>query len=433
MFPAEAEAFLLALPRFAGVADAAYKPGFARIEPVLAAMGDPHRAYRAIHVAGTNGKGSTASMAAALLGTHGYRTGLHTSPHLWHLAERMRVAGIPAPGTWIADAVTRYADVLREAETSFFEATVALSLLYFAEARVDVAVVEVGLGGRLDATNVVDAAASLVTSIALDHTELLGDTLGAIAREKAGIFRPGVPAFTNADAEEALDALRGVAEAKNTPLEAVQGRVQLEAHADGLAIITPLACYDRLHLDLGGAHQPWNAALAIRAVETWTGGPLDADKTRAALADVRRLAGLRGRLDTLRLAPRVVADVAHNPAGVAAALAFAQPEVGGRLHVLIGLMRDKDAAAIGRLLAASGAVASVVPLPGDRAMPAADLAAVLRAQGVEATETSDVRLAVEAFARAADPRDTLLVCGSHQVVAALERTFFAETRSTPLC
>src|SRR5690606_4396768 len=169
-----------------------------------------HRAFPSVHVAGTNGKGSTASMIAAVGTAAGLRVGLHTSPHLFHVGERIRVDGVPAPEAWLAAAVARYRPAFEAVGPSFFEATVALSFRYFAGAGVDWVVAEVGLGGRLDATNVLAPAVSVVTSIGLDHTELLGESLAAIAREKAGIVKPATPVVTAADQPEVVDVLRAV-------------------------------------------------------------------------------------------------------------------------------------------------------------------------------------------------------------------------------
>ena len=206
----DAERRLLALPRFAGAGAAAYKPGLGRTRALLAALGDPHTVVPTVHVAGTNGKGSTASFAASVAQAAGLRVGLHTSPHLATLRERMRVDGRPAPPDWLDGALARWGGAVDAVGPSFFEATVALSLLYFAEQDVDLAVVEVGLGGRLDATNVLAPLVAAVTHVGLDHTDLLGDTVEAIAREKAGIAKPGVP-FLHAVAGEARPALEAEA------------------------------------------------------------------------------------------------------------------------------------------------------------------------------------------------------------------------------
>src|SRR5690606_11261169 len=249
---------------------------------------------------------STASMTAAMATAAGWRVGLHTSPHLFDVAERLRLDGTPAPHAWIADAVARYRTDFARIEPSFFEATVALSFRYFADEGVDLAVVEVGLGGRLDATNVLTPRACGITTLGLDHTDLLGDTLEAIAREKAGIAKPGVPLLTSAAQPEALAAIRETAEAAGATVEVVHDTVRVEETPDGLTVHTPRRTYERLVLGLAGAHQIDNAKLAVRLAEIAVPG-LSAEAARLGLAEVTHLSGLRGRGEVWSTHPRIVA------------------------------------------------------------------------------------------------------------------------------
>ena len=319
---------LLALPRFADAGAAAYTPGLDRMCALLAAMGNPERTVPALHVAGTNGKGSTASFAASIAQAAGVRVGLHTSPHLLHVGERMRIDGVPASDSWLDDAVERHADLFARVGPSFFEATTALAFLRFAEAGVDLAVIEVGLGGRLDATNVITPVVSLITSIGLDHTDLLGDTLAAIAREKAGIAKPGVPLLhslprTRSGAvaqNEAVASLEQTARDAGAPVEAVRETCRVEIESPVPLVIhleTPRADYGRVAVGLPGAHGAWNAALAVRACEIAVAG-----LTPAAVADglrsVSARTGLRGRGEDAE--PGIVLDVAHNDDGWRVAL-----------------------------------------------------------------------------------------------------------------
>ncbi|WP_412061585.1 bifunctional folylpolyglutamate synthase/dihydrofolate synthase [Rubrivirga sp. IMCC45206] len=417
-----AEQRLLALPRFAHET-AAYKPGLERTAALLAALGDPHRAFRTIHVAGTNGKGSTASLAASIADAAGLVVGLHTSPHLLSVRERMRVGGVPAPPEWLDAAVDRLAPVLDEIGPSFFEATVALSLLSFAERDVDLAVVEVGLGGRLDATNLVEPAVSVVTHVGLDHTDLLGETVAEIGREKAGIARVGVP-LLHAVAGPAAQAVEAEAERRGAAVEAVREMCAaevVEASPLRLRLATPVADYGALAVGLPGAHQAWNAALAVRAAEFAVPG-LGADAVRSGLAEVVARSGLRGRGEALADG-RIVLDVAHNADGWRAALSALSVPPGGRLWALVGVMADKDAGALADALAHAGARALAVGLANDRALPAEALAAVLDGRGVPAVVVADAHAALAAFAASAGPDDRMLVTGSHITVAeALART-----------
>ena len=413
MTGADARAALLALPRFATDA-AAYAPGLGRMRALLADLGDPHLAVSAVHVAGTNGKGSTASLCAAVLTASGRRVGLHTSPHLVDLAERLRIDGAPAPDDWLGDAVARARPAFRRHRPSFFEATTALAFLRFADAEVDVAVVEVGLGGRLDATNVARAAVSCVTHIGMDHTDLLGGTLGAIAAEKAGIARPDVPLLHALEPGEARDALGAEARRRGAPVEAVRDTCRAAIAGGHLALSTP-GRQVTAPLGLAGAHQAWNAALAVRAAEA-VAPALDDAAVARGLSEVAALSGLRGRAERWARDPRVTLDVAHNADGWAAALG-AVGDVPGRLWALVGVVADKDAESLGHLLAARDARVLAVGLPGPRGRSAERLAAVLRDAGARAEATTPP--AAQAAWAAAGPDDRLLVTGSHQTVAAV--------------
>ena len=420
----QAEQTLLTLPRFAGVADAAYKPGLDRMRALLSAMGDPHHGLSIVHVAGTNGKGSTCAFASALLQAHGLRVGLHTSPHLWRIHERMRVDGREVPDAWLNSAVDRWMPTFEQIGASFFEATTALALLHFAESEVDAAVVEVGLGGRLDATNVVTPVVSCVTEIGLDHTDLLGDTRAAIAREKAGIFKAGVPALTNATGSDALDVLAQSAVAVEAEFENVRDVVSARRSREGIVFETPHAEYWDVRVGLTGLHQVGNAVLALRAVEVLAGRALDSSSVRRGLSDVARITGLRGRLDVIRDQPKVVADVAHNSDGIQSVLRETEPSKGMIRTVIVGMMGDKDAAAVVRLLAQSGSRVVAAQLPGERAMDADTLAILLRGAGVRDVHVMTVGDALASFERSADMGDVCVVTGSHVTVAEIPREYF---------
>ncbi|MDT0631708.1 bifunctional folylpolyglutamate synthase/dihydrofolate synthase [Rubrivirga litoralis] len=440
-----AEDRLLALPRFADAGAAAYKPGLERMRALLAALDDPHLVYPTVHVAGTNGKGSTASFAASVAQAAGLRVGLHTSPHLVSLRERMRIDGRPAPPAWLDGAVDRWGGAVEAVGPSFFEATVALSLLYFAEQDVDLAVVEVGLGGRLDATNVLVPCVAAVTHVGLDHTDLLGATTREIAREKAGIAKPGVPLLHAVADADARDSLETEARGRGGVVEAVRETCRVEPAGVGsggaeaappgsappgpapprVCLVTPLRDYGPVVLGLPGPHQAWNAALAVRAAEVASPAPPTPEAVRAGLAEVARRTGLRGRGGAWAADPRVVLDVAHNADGWRAALdAVAVPE-GGRLWVLAGVLADKDAAALGALLARrpaglpSAHRVLAAGLEGERALSAEALAEALGRGGADAEPAGTPAEALRRFQDAAGPADRLLVTGSHQTVAAV--------------
>jgi dihydrofolate synthase/folylpolyglutamate synthase len=300
---------LFALRRF-GV-----RPSLDGIQEALAALGHPEKDFAAIHIAGTNGKGSTAAFCAALFGAANCRTGLYTSPHLCRITERIRVDGVEAPGQELADQVAR----LTRLDLSFFETLTAAAFAVFRARGVEVAVVETGLGGRWDATNIVQPLCSIVTGVALDHVEILGGTLESIAREKAGIFKRGVPAVAACKPPAARAVLLEEAAKVGAPLSLL-GR-DFGPYPGPLSML--------------GAHQAQNAALALRAIPArWLASP---DAQARALARTH----WPGRLEWL--APDVLVDGAHNPDG-AAALAAALPQaLGGRPFTLIaGFLDDKD-------------------------------------------------------------------------------------------
>lgn len=420
--------YLLDLPQYADVADPAYEPGLERIDALMDTMGRPHESLRAIHVGGTNGKGSVAAMIAAIATAARLRTGLHTSPHLTHVPQRMRVNGTPATRDWLRDAVARYRPAFEEVQASFFEATVALTFLYFAEQAVDLAVVEVGLGGRLDATNVLRPALALITNVELDHTDLLGDTLRAIAREKAGIIKPNTPVLTGMTQDEAHDVITEVASDRNAPLHELETEARWQSHRADLhgsvcTLDTPTRHYDRLHLSLPGVHQQHNAALAVRAVEL-LGDERGGSETaiRDGLRDVRGHTGFRGRLEVIQEEPCIVVDVGHNPPAIAASLNTVAPVVaerGGTLHVCLNAVRGKGLDETARFLAEHGAHVTPIPIHTERALPPDEIAERLRAHGVTVHDPQPLDDAIATFQRTAAPEDVLLLVGSHKLVEVL--------------
>lgn len=372
--------------------------GLARMRELLARLGDPHRRLGAIvHVAGTNGKGSTSAMVAAMARAHGARTGLYTSPHLTTVRERIRVDGAPVGRAELVAAARQVAAAGGD-ELTFFEQLTAMAMVELARHKPAVTVLEVGLGGRLDATNVVDSAVAVVTGVALDHQAVLGDTLELIAGEKAGIFRRGRPAIVGASGEpQAVPTLVAAARALGAaPV------VELDAAA--------LAQVPRLRLR--GEHQRANAAAALAAVRALVGAgvlPDDPDARARGLLEAEH----PGRLEEVAGAPRIVLDGAHNPHGAAALAralaAWPRPRV-----LVLAVARDKD---LGALLAALvPAVDAVVAtaFQQDRALPADELAAAVAARWPALVGGSAPALA-SALASArgvAGPTGTVVVAGS---------------------
>ena len=325
------------------------KFGLDSIETLLSRLGHPERTFRSVHIAGTNGKGSVTAMVDTALGRAGYRSARYTSPHL---AERFVVAGRPVDAAALCSAagdVRAAIEALRaegalQAQPTFFEATTALAFELFRRARVDVATIEVGLGGRLDSTNVIRPMATAITSIDFDHQQYLGSTLSDIAAEKAGIIKPGVPMIVGDVGQEAWAVIRARDGVEVTPLEP-------DAASDNVfALRTPVRNYGAVRLALRGAHQTANAVVAVRLLETLAarGVAVSAGATVDGLAHV----SWPGRLErrTLPGGRELILDAAHNPAG-AAALASYLTSLGGTPPALVfAAMRDKDARGMLRVL-----------------------------------------------------------------------------------
>jgi len=343
----------------------------------------------------------------------------------------MRIDGVPAPTDWLADRLEEHRALIEEVQPSFFELTVALTFRYFAEQAVDLAVIEVGLGGRLDSTNVLHPALSVITHVDLDHTEMLGDTLDAIAREKAGILKPETPALSAVTQAEAQAAIAEVASQQNAPLHRLDDEASWATHRSDLTgseftLDTPARRYDRLSLSLPGRHQQRNAALAVRAAELTFLADVEGNAADAAvrdgLGDVRGHTGFHGRFDVLQEEPLIVVDVGHNPPAIAATLDTAAPEVaarGGTLHVCLNAVRGKGLDETARMLAERDAVVTPIPIDTDRAIPPDEIAERLRAQGVTVHEPQRLADALDAFQRTATPEDGLLLIGSHKLVQEL--------------
>lgn len=332
-------------------------PSLDRVQRVMEILGDPQRAFRAVHVTGTNGKTSTARMAERLVREHGLRTGLFTSPHLTSVTERIQIDGEPISAQRFVDTwndVFPYVQIVDaelegegRARLSFFEVLVVLAYAAFADAPVDVAVVEVGMGGEWDSTNVLDAEVAVIAPVALDHQAWLGDTIEEIARTKAGIIKDGATAVVATQVEEAAEEIAAVAQARHARLlrEGEELAVVERTVAVGgqlLTLRTAGAVYQDVYLPLFGEHQAHNALLALAASEALlTGGrALDGAVVEAAFGD----ATSPGRLEVVRSSPTVVVDAAHNPAGVDALVAALDEAFAfTRLVGVVGILGDKDA------------------------------------------------------------------------------------------
>ncbi len=360
-----------------------------RMQALVDLLGDPQRAYRAIHLTGTNGKTTTARIVDELLRGFGVRTGRYTSPHLSRVTERIVLDGEPVSDRTFVEAFrelepfVELVDQRFDTPLSFFEIVTALAYSIFADAPVDVAVVEVGMGGTWDNTNVIDAEVAVVTPIGLDHTEYLGDNVVSIAREKAGIVKKDSVAILAAQpADAAAELIRHAVEVGATVArEGLEFGVLERRVAVGGQMLTLQGLggvYEDVFLPLYGAHQAQNASVALAAVEAFFGaggrtGALDADTVRAAIAGVRS----PGRLEPIRSAPTILLDAAHNPAGMTATLqAVGEAFQFRRLIAVVGVMADKDANGMLELLDPAVDELVVTEASSSRSMPADELAAL---------------------------------------------------------
>lgn len=426
---AETLAWLYAqLPMFHRVGAAAYTRSLENIEALCSALGHPERSFQSVHVAGTNGKGSSSHMLASVLQTAGYRTGLYTSPHLKDFTERVRLNGAPVPPEAVVEFVTRHRVLFEEIKPSFFEMTVALAFRHFADQRVDIAVVEVGLGGRLDSTNIIRPLVSLITNISWDHKDLLGDTLPLIAAEKAGIVKPGVPVIVSQTQEEVDFVFRQVADTQGAPLTfadslfEIRNPMPLPAGGQTVDVWRRGELYlPNLHLDLPGEYQWLNLPGVLAAVEELraAGFALSEATVRAGLREVGRRTGLRGRWQVLGEHPLVVADTGHNEAGLRAALDQLLRRHPTHLHLVLGVVADKEVSQMLALLP-TDATYYFCQAQIPRALPAGQLAERAAAFGLLGEVYDSVPAAVRAARSAAAPTDAVYIGGSTFVVAEVE-------------
>jgi dihydrofolate synthase/folylpolyglutamate synthase len=394
--------------------------GLDPVRRLLERLGNPQEGYPTVLVAGTNGKGSVAAMIASILTTGGYRTGLYTSPDLIDLRERIRIDGVMIGQDEIMSGTEQVKRQIAE-PVSYFEFLTALALLHFHRRKVDVAVLEIGLGGRLDATNVVVPLVSVITNIALEHREYLGGTLAEIAREKGGIIKPGGRCLTGAVQPQAIAALEAICRERGATLRRLGREIRCRIHPDGSFSYRGIGRrHDRLVCPLAGRHQITNASLAIGAVE-WIAesGLLVAP---AAVAKGLAMTRWEGRLEVLQRDPLLLVDGAHNPAGVAALCrALKRDFTYRRLWLIFGVLGDKDYRRMARrLFPLAHAVILTRPLSG-RSLPpdALKAAAVGILPNVEVREDPGDALGV-ALSRAA-AADLVCVAGSLYLVGEIKR------------
>lgn len=402
--------FLFPLHRFG------MKPGLERVERLLEIFQSPHkRLGTVVHIAGTNGKGTTASALAAIFQASGRKTALYTSPHLVDFTERMRIDGLPISPEKVASYCSVMKDAVTSLQATFFEATTALAFAWFADEQVDVAVIETGMGGRLDATNTVVSDYAVVTSVGSDHTAWLGTAPAMIAREKAAIMNRDSMAFTAVTDPEALAEIERTAGMCGIPLFILgrDARYRVDREEPGFLEFTLIhgsVRYSRLQAPVTGGFHASNLSLAVMVAEAAGVGE---NAVRTGLANLLQT-GYRGRLEKISSRPDLFLDVSHNADGMrqtAATLALFRSRY-RKMHILAGLASDKDAEAVIRHLLPLYADFTVVTIPSERSIPAAELAELLKREGSEPAVFDTPLAGLEHILRLADPQDMILVTGS---------------------
>ncbi len=414
------------LPMFSRIGKAALKPDLSNTIKLCEGLHNPENKFKSIHIAGTNGKGSVSHSLAAILQHAGYKTGLYTSPHLVDFRERIRINGQPVTEQWVVDFVAQHKKLIEDVQPSFFEITVIMAFQAFAEAGVDIAVIETGLGGRLDSTNVITPLLSIITNISYDHKDLLGNTLAEIAAEKAGIIKPGIPAIIGEQHDETERIFFEHSALKKSPLYYAQSlwgmvRVKQDLHYQYYKAVHN-AKREMLDVktDLLGNYQQHNIKTVLTSVEILAslGLNLTLGDSIDALSAVKKSTGLRGRWELLQEQPVVICDVAHNPAGMTEVVAQlnALTENGDKhKHIVLGFVKDKDVTEALSLLP-EDATYYFCNADMPRALPAGELMTMAHKARLLGVSYSSVRDAVIAAKHAMANNDVLLITGSFFIV-----------------
>lgn len=414
------------LPMFSRMGSAALKKDLTNIRLLCSHLGNPQQQFKSVHIGGTNGKGSVSHMLAAIFQTAGYKTGLYTSPHLHDFRERIRCNGKMVPEDFVTAFVAKTIPLIEEIQPSFFEITVAMALQYFAEQQVDIAIIEVGLGGRLDSTNIITPELSVITNIGWDHMNLLGHTLPEIAAEKAGIIKQEVPVIIGEALPETRPIFQKMATEKQALLFYAEETLPVKGYRlqpQGLLVnFSEAGRLLPVETDLSGIYQVQNLRTVLTAVRVLNkrGWKLEENKVLTALKKVKETTGLAGRWDVLQQAPTVVLEVAHNPDGIKKMLQHLQQLHYRHLHLVLGTVKDKDVASVLTLLPPSATYYfTQADIP--RALAAADLQHAAAAYQLHGAIYPDVNKALAAAKTKAAEDDIIVVCGSIFLVAEVEK------------
>ncbi|RZK44266.1 MAG: bifunctional folylpolyglutamate synthase/dihydrofolate synthase [Pedobacter sp.] len=414
------------LPMFTRIGAAALKKDLSNTISLCNAIDNPQNKFKSIHVAGTNGKGSTSHMLAAILQQSGYKTGLYTSPHLKDFRERIKINGKMISKSDVTKFIQRQKQTIQTIEPSFFEVTVAMAFDYFAKEKVDIAVIEVGLGGRLDSTNIITPELSIITNISLDHTAILGNTVSEIAKEKAGIIKSNIPVVVGEQQEESNAVFIEKAQEEFAPLTFADAGFKTKDinSREGSLVIdvekNAKVLYPSLTLDLTGSYQKKNILTVLEAVEQLRqkGYLIPNQDVYAALKNTKKLTGLNGRWQILGRKPLIICDTGHNESGITEVVKNIRSTTYKNLHFVIGMVKDKDINNVLKLLPKDAFYYYCAP-DLERALAVEDLSRQAKEAGLNGTPFSNVKEALDAAKQAANTDDLIFIGGSTFVVAEI--------------
>ncbi|MEN8119284.1 MAG: folylpolyglutamate synthase/dihydrofolate synthase family protein [Bacteroidota bacterium] len=413
------------LPMYQRQGKAAYKANLDNTLALDVYFSHPHKQFRSIHVAGTNGKGSVSHMLVSVFQEAGYKTGLYTSPHLKDFRERIKINGAEIPENYIVDFVADNISFFEKLNPSFFEMTVALAFKYFADEKVDVAIIEVGMGGRLDSTNIICPELSIITNISKDHTQFLGDTIEKIAIEKAGIVKENVPVIIGQSTKESKPVFIKKVEEKNTEIYFAEDELQIDYALNMIdekqnfqVYSDEKVVYPDLKIDLLGAYQKFNLLTALQSIKMLQekGFQIKKEHIYAGLENIQKNTGLKGRWQVIGHNPRIICDTAHNEAGIREVVGQIKSTPYKKLHMVIGMVNDKN---IDKVLSLLPKEAKYYFTRADipRALDEKELMEIAGKHSLKGVAVSKVSNALHHAKKQAEKNDFIFVGGSTFVVA----------------
>lgn len=425
------------LPMFSRIGPAAYKKDIHNTVELCDALGNPQNQFKSIHIAGTNGKGSTSHMLAAALQQQGYKTGLYTSPHLKDFGERIRINGEMIDPEFVIQFTEKTKKICNTIQPSFFELTVAMAFEYFAIQKVDIAVIETGLGGRLDSTNIITPILSVITNIGLDHTQLLGNTLEAIASEKAGIIKHHIPVVIGEALPETKKVFEEKANSTQSSMQFAEDHydIKVKEHLNNQMVCEVLnkktTESKELITDLNGLYQIKNLKTLLTSIDVLNKNEflIEEKNLITALANVKKLTGLRGRWDIISNEPTIILDVAHNKDGIQTLLNQLNSNYpNSKFHFVIGFVNDKDIDSILELLPKE-ANYYFTNAHIERALPHEKLKLLAKEKNLNGESFDDINKAIVSAKNNAQKNDVIIACGSFFTLAEIDENQFTNSSS----